>query len=62
LWEFIDALKDARDQLSSNAFQNELGNRLEMRKSTLSKWGRPKGCARGRFRTAGAIFCDGDGD
>ena len=37
-WEFIDALKDARDQLSPNAFQNELGNRLEMRKSTLSKW------------------------
>ena len=38
LWEFIDALKDAHDQLSPNTFQNELGNRLEMRKSTLSKW------------------------
>ena len=37
-WEFIDALKDARDQLSPNAFQNELGNRLEMKKSSLSRW------------------------
>ena len=38
LWEFIDALKDARDQLSQNTFQNELGNRLEMKKSSLSRW------------------------
>lgn len=38
LWDFIDALKDAYDQLPPNTFQNELGIRLEMRKSTLSKW------------------------
>ncbi|MDC0986908.1 hypothetical protein OAS67_06480 [Alphaproteobacteria bacterium] len=38
LWEFIDALKDAYDQLPPNTFQNEIGIRLEMRKSTLSRW------------------------
>ena len=38
LYEFIDALKDAKDQLPENTFQNELGLRLGMKKSTLSKW------------------------
>ena len=38
LYEFIDALKDAHDQLPQNTFQNELGLRLGMRKSVLSKW------------------------
>ena len=38
LWEFIDALKDARDQLPPNTFQNELGIRLGMKKSSLSRW------------------------
>jgi hypothetical protein len=38
LYEFIDALKDAKDQLPENTFQNELGSRLGMRKSVLSKW------------------------
>ena len=38
LWEFIDALKEAYDQLPPKTFQNELGIRLEMRKSTLSRW------------------------
>ena len=38
LWEFIDALKDARDQLPPNTFQNELGIRLGMKKSSLSQW------------------------
>ena len=37
-WEFIDALKDARDQLPPNTFQNELGIRLGMKKSSLSRW------------------------
>lgn len=37
-WEFIDALKDAHDQLPESMFQNELGVRLEMKKSALSKW------------------------
>lgn len=38
LWEFIDALKEAQDQLPPNTFQNELGIRLGMKKSVLSKW------------------------
>ena len=38
LWDFIDALKDARDQLPPNTFQNELGIRLGMKKSSLSQW------------------------
>ena len=37
-WEFIDALKDAHDQLPEAMFQNELGVRLGMKKSALSKW------------------------
>jgi hypothetical protein len=38
LWQFIDALKDAHDQLPPDMFQNELGARLGMKKSVLSKW------------------------
>ena len=36
--EFLDALIDAYDQLPPNTFQNELGERLGMKKSVLSKW------------------------
>ena len=38
MYDFLDALKDAKNQLSENTFQNELGFRLGMKKSTLSKW------------------------
>ena len=36
--EFLNALADAYDQLPENTFQNELGIRLGMKKSVLSKW------------------------
>ena len=38
LYEFIDAIRDAYDQLPQQTFQNELGHRLGMKKSILSKW------------------------
>ena len=39
MYDFLDALKDAKNQLSENTFQNELGFRLGMKKSTLRNIG-----------------------
>ena len=38
LYEFVNAIKDAYEQLEKNAFQNDLCSKLDMRKTELSKW------------------------
>jgi len=38
LYEFIQSIRNANEQLPIKSFQNELGLRLNMKKSVLSKW------------------------
>ena len=38
LYSFIESIRDAYEQLPTKSFQNELGERLNMKRSVLSKW------------------------
>lgn len=37
-YSFIESIRDAYEQLPTKSFQNELGERLNMKRSVLSKW------------------------